>query len=82
MEGWAWRPAHIGTSGARPKEVPAALLEEVFALNEELDEVRELRAGGAPADEWRPRLQQAGRPIEPKRREHEHEAAVSRRLPP
>ena len=31
-----------------PKQVPPALLEEVFALNEELDEVRELRAGGAP----------------------------------
>jgi len=29
------------------KEVPPALLEEVFALNEELDEVRELRASGA-----------------------------------
>src|ERR1700736_5734027 len=26
------------------KEVPGALLEEVFALNEELDEIRELRA--------------------------------------
>ena len=34
-------------------KVPPALLEEVFALNEELDEVRELRAGGAPADEWK-----------------------------
>ena len=30
--------------------MPPALLEEVFALNEELDEVRELRAGGAPAE--------------------------------
>ena len=31
--------------------MPPALLEEVFALNEELDEIRELRASGAPADE-------------------------------
>ena len=29
--------------------MPPALLEEVFALNEELDEIRELRAAGAPA---------------------------------
>src|SRR3979409_2034769 len=33
------------------KLVPPALLEEVFALNEELDEVRERRTAGAPADE-------------------------------
>src|SRR6266487_6345866 len=38
------------------KQVPPALLEEVFALNEELDEVRELRANGAPVDEWQARL--------------------------
>src|SRR6202163_3673652 len=35
------------------KQVPAGLLEEVFALNEELDEIRDLRMGGAPADVWR-----------------------------
>ena len=39
--------------------MPPALLEEVFALNEELDEIRELRAGGAPADEWKARLERA-----------------------
>jgi molecular chaperone HscB len=33
------------------RQVPPALLEEVFALNEELDEIRSLRAGGAPAAE-------------------------------
>src|SRR5438552_781898 len=33
------------------KQVPPALLEEVFELNEELDEVRELRGSGAPAEE-------------------------------
>ena len=36
--------------GVGSKQVPT-LLEEVFALNEELDEVRELRASGAAADE-------------------------------
>lgn len=55
------------------KQVPAALLEEVFALNEELDEVRGLRANGAPADDWRARLDRARRPIEEKRLEHEQD---------
>src|SRR5262245_34995203 len=46
----------FGTAGPdQSKEVPPSLLEEVFALNEELDEVRELRAGGAPPEEWRAR---------------------------
>jgi molecular chaperone HscB len=51
--------------------VPPALLEEVFALNEELDEVREQKASGAPAEVWRPRLDRARQPIEAKRVEHE-----------
>jgi len=55
------------------KEVPPALLEEVFALNEELDSVRELRAAGAPPAEWKARLQDARRPIEQKRAEHEEQ---------
>src|SRR5437868_3761345 len=53
------------------KAVPPALLEEVFALNEELDEIRELRAGGAPADAWKPRLERARAPIEARRAAHE-----------
>ena len=53
------------------RQVPAALLEEVFALNEELDEIRSLREGGAPAEEWKQRLERARRPIETKRDEHE-----------
>ena len=53
------------------KQVPPALLEEVFALNEELDEIREQRAGGAPADTWKPRLERARTPIEAKRADHE-----------
>jgi molecular chaperone HscB len=53
------------------KQVPAGLLEEVFALNEELDEVREQRSSGAPADVWKGRLERARQPIEAKRAEHE-----------
>ena len=53
------------------KKVPADLLEEVFALNEELDEIRELRVGGSPDDVWRARLERARQPIERKRAEHE-----------
>jgi molecular chaperone HscB len=55
------------------KQVPAALLEEVFALNEELDEVREMRAAGVPDDQWRARLERAGEPITRKRQEHERQ---------
>ena len=58
------------------KQVPPALLEEVFALNEELDEVRALRSGGAPAEDWRPRLERAARPIEAKRAAHEAQVAT------
>jgi molecular chaperone HscB len=53
------------------RQVPPALLEEVFALNEELDEIRDLRASGAPADRWKARLERARQPIEAKRVEHE-----------
>ena len=59
--------------GNASKLVPPALLEEVFALNEELDEVRSLREGGAPPEKWRPRLQSAAKPIESKRAEHEEQ---------
>ena len=72
------------------RQVPPSLLEEVFALNEELDEIRELRASGAPADEWKARLEDARRPIEQKRADHEAQleqlsaqwdAAVDREAP-
>jgi molecular chaperone HscB len=56
---------------AASKQVPPGLLEEVFALNEELDEIRERRAGGAPAAEWQARLERARQPIEAKRIQHE-----------
>ncbi len=55
------------------KKVPASLLEEVFELNEELDQVRDMRDGGAPEAQWRARLENAAAPIEKKRAEHEAE---------
>jgi molecular chaperone HscB len=45
-------------------ELPAGVLEEVFALNEELDDIRAAREGGAPADLLRARLDAARRPVE------------------
>jgi len=53
------------------RQVPPALLEEVFALNEELDEIRDLRGSGAPPEQWQARLERARQPIEARRIEHE-----------
>lgn len=55
------------------REVPAALLEEVFTLNEELDAIRDARANGASPEELRTRLELARKPIENKRDEHEQQ---------
>jgi molecular chaperone HscB len=55
--------------------VPPGLLEEVFALNEELDEIRELREGGADAAVLRHRLDAAKAPILARRDEHERRVA-------
>jgi molecular chaperone HscB len=70
LEGFSSR----AEEGTNPK-VPAALLEEVFALNEELDEVRDLRTGGAAPDVWKARLERARAPIETKQAAHEAELA-------
>ena len=66
LEGFAARSPEEAS-----KQVPPDLLEEVFALNEELDEIRDLRASGTPADQLMPRLEQARVPIEQKRAAHE-----------
>jgi molecular chaperone HscB len=52
-------------------KVPPALLEEVFTLNEQLDEIREEREAGADPAGLRVRLQAARAPIERKQAEHE-----------
>ncbi len=64
-----------GFSAAAPKQasLSPALLEDVFALNEQLDEVRKLKAGGAAPEHWRPRLERARQPIETKRAAHERQ---------
>jgi molecular chaperone HscB len=54
-------------------KVPAGLLEEVFALNEELDEIRESRESGSDPAALRERLDAARKPIDLKREEHERE---------
>jgi molecular chaperone HscB len=60
-----------GESGAA--KVPPALLEEVFELNEELDEIREQRESGADATALASRIDAARAPIERKREEHERQ---------
>jgi len=60
-----------GESGAA--KVPPALLEEVFELNEELDEIREQRESGADPVELASRIDAARAPIERKREEHERQ---------
>ena len=67
------RPADRPDGTKDRDAVPPALLEEFFALNEELDEIRELRASGAPADGWKARLERARAPIEAKSRAHDIE---------
>jgi molecular chaperone HscB len=54
-------------------KVPPSLLEEVFALNEELDEIRELRESGTDPEKLRARLENARAPIDVKRDEHERQ---------
>jgi molecular chaperone HscB len=54
-------------------KVPPSLLEEVFALNEELDEIRELRESGGDPERLRERLDAARVPIEQRREEHERQ---------
>ena len=65
----------LGKSDAGEAKVPPSLLEEVFALNEELDEIRELRESGADAPTLAARLTAARQPIEVKRDEHERALA-------
>jgi molecular chaperone HscB len=73
LEGMDRRRAEREGQAEPENKVPPGLLEEVFALNEELDTVREMRAEGAPAEEWKARLQAARDPIERKRAEHEQQ---------
>ena len=66
-----------GLPSARSEEgtakVPPSLLEEVFALNEQLDEIRERRESGQDPAKLLARLQRAREPIDDKRDEHERQ---------
>jgi molecular chaperone HscB len=61
------------TSEEGGAKVPPALLEEVFALNEELDEIRERRESGDDPGALGARLEAARAPIDRKRDEHERQ---------
>ena len=61
------------TSNQGTTQVPPALLEEVFALNEELDEIREQREAGSDPAALSARLEAARKPIDRKREEHERQ---------
>lgn len=55
--------------------VPPALLEDVFTLNEELDEIRESREEGTDPGALRARLAEASTPIVARRQAHEQQMA-------
>jgi molecular chaperone HscB len=61
------------SSGQGVNKVPPGLLEEVFALNEELDEIREQRESGASPESLVARIEAARAPIEAKRLAHEEQ---------
>jgi molecular chaperone HscB len=54
-------------------KVPPSLLEEVFALNEELDEIRERRESGDDATTLHARLESARKPIDARSSEHQRQ---------
>lgn len=60
-------------AGSGKPGVPPALLEEVFALNEELDEIRELRESGTDPGRLRQRLEAARQPIDRKSAAHDRQ---------
>ncbi|MDO8795640.1 MAG: Fe-S protein assembly co-chaperone HscB [Vicinamibacterales bacterium] len=70
LEGLALGKTSGPEGGAK---VPPSLLEEVFALNEELDGIREEREAGGDRAALRARLASARVPIERKQDEHERE---------
>jgi molecular chaperone HscB len=57
-------------------KVPPTLLEEVFELNEQLDEIREQRESGVDPAALAARLAAARAPIDRKRAEHEQQIAA------
>jgi molecular chaperone HscB len=71
----------LSRPGADAPKPPAGMLAEVFALNEELDEIREARQAGEPGEALRARLDVARQPIDARRMQHERAvAALSERI--
>ena len=66
LEGFAPKGAHEATS-----KVPPELLEDVFELNEQLETIQQMRAGGAPEGEVAARLEAARQPIQTNLDAHE-----------
>jgi molecular chaperone HscB len=66
-------PAKSEDPSTSSAKVPPGLLEEVFELNEQLDEIRESREAGGDLATLRERLEAARKPIDLKREEHERE---------
>ncbi len=64
-------PLKAEATAAAKVAVPPALLEDVFALNEELEGIREAREGGAPREQLSARLDAARGPIVERDRGHE-----------
>ena len=73
LEGLPLAPGVGADLQVGPPKVPASLLQEVFALNEELDDIREAREAGGNAGQLRERLAAARQPIERKRDAHERQ---------
>lgn len=71
IEGMA--PAASEAAGGAGAKVPPSLLEEVFELNEQLDEIRDARESGADPAALRGRLDSARGPIDRKRAAHERQ---------
>jgi len=66
----------LSEAGAGAAKPPATMLAEVFALNEELDEIREARQAGTPGESLRARLDVARQPIDARRLQHEQAVAA------
>jgi molecular chaperone HscB len=68
LEGFTPKESHDAST-----KVPQGLLEEVFELNEELEAIQDMRAGGASASAIALRLGEARRPIEGNLARHDDE---------
>jgi molecular chaperone HscB len=55
------------------QRAPAALLEQMFALNEELDDIRSLKTSGASRPDLQERIGRARRSVDERRQAHEHQ---------